>query len=890
MFIFRIIARIRFLFTRKLDKKTEILLADIASGFSPVLESFMDHYVSNRELEAIKEKWQSTYRSARTKWIPQSHPRYHAMQSFLNAYPVLDKIVLEYNKDFVVAEKERYAGLFSDIDGKSLDDQQRTVVVTGEDYNLVLAGAGSGKTLTISGKVKYLCEAKGVNPEDILLIAFTRKASDEMKNRINGKLGIAVDTFTFHKLGLSIISSAKNEKPDVADSLKQYVSTYLTNIIVNKAEEIKLLIEYFAYYLKIPADLDMFESLGDAYDYERGADFETLQSKYEQARYVGDAEKNGLFQRQTLKHEKVKSLAEVEIANFLFLNGVNYEYEAKYRFPTSDSTHRVYRPDFYLPDYDIYIEHFGIDRNGELPWLSPIEADIYKEGMKWKREVHAQNNTCLLETYSYYSSEGRLLPELEKMLVSQGVVFNVPDFKDIFNTIYSEAGEKYFSEFIELCSTFITLFKSRGYRIEELDTLHYPGSERLTPFYRERTRLFLSIIKPILIQYNEHLNAEGSVDFSDMINEATELVNSGFRVHQYKWVIIDEYQDISVSRFNLVKAILDQTGAKLLCVGDDWQSIYRFAGSDISLFTKFSQYFQRPQILRLEQTYRNSQQLIDIAGSFIMRNKNQYHKDLRSDKHLDYPIVFLCYLDYSIAIVQRVIDRIILEHGPYGSILLLGRTRHDAEILKHVEQFHYNESTGEVVYSLSPETKITFLTVHKAKGLEADNVVLLNFKNYILGFPNKISDDPLLGLVLTDADEYSYAEERRLLYVALTRAKEKIYILVDDVVPSEFYKEFAANPQVEVVHEESDYDRERISCPRCKTGHLVIRRNSHDNRDFLGCSNYPRCDFTVSDTAIIREKRKCPSCGGFLVKRKGISEFYGCSNYPHCFYKQSISN
>ena len=887
MFILRLLQMIRYLFTRRLGQKTESFLEDAVNRFSAVLAGFEDHYVSHRELKGLKETWHPVYRKMKATWIPKSHRFYVGAQNLLTVFPVLDRTVADSNKAFVIAEKQRYETLFSDIDGRSLDDQQRTVVVTGEDSNLVLAGAGSGKTLTISGKVKYLCEAKGVKPEDILLIAFTRKAADEMRDRISHKLGIKIDTFTFHKLGLGIIAAARNEKPDVDDDLKKYVATYLTTTVVSRSEEIKRLIEYFAYYLKIPANLEMFDSLGDAYDYERGADLETLQSKYEQARYVMEAEEEGVPQRQTLKHEKVKSLAEVEIANFLFLNGVNYEYERKYPFPTSDSTHRAYRPDFYLPDYDIYIEHFGIDRNGELPWLSPMEAEIYKDGMKWKRETHTQNNTCLLETYSYYSSEGRLLTELERMLTEKGVVFQEPDFKEIFDTIYSEAGEKYFSEFITLCSTFITLFKSRGYHVEDLMNLRYPGEQKLTTFYRERTRLFLSIIKPILLSYNEHLEAEGAVDFSDMINKATDLVRAGHRVHQYKWVIIDEYQDISVARFNLVKAILDQTGAKLLCVGDDWQSIYRFAGSDIALFTKFDRYFPKPEIMRLEQTYRNSQQLIDIAGSFIMRNKNQYRKDLRSGKRLDYPLVFMCYMDYSIDIVRSAIDRIIEEAGSEGSILLLGRTRHDAEVFKGAEDFRYNEKTGEVFYSRSPVTVITFLTAHKAKGLEADNVILLNFKNDILGFPNKISDDPLLGLVLTDSDDYLYAEERRLLYVALTRTKNRTYVLTDDVVPSEFFKEFTDDPRVEITHDVAQYARERVACPRCKTGHLVIRRNEQDKRDFLGCSNYPLCDYTVNDTAILRENRRCPSCGGFLVKRRGYSEFYGCTNYPRCFYTQS---
>ena len=888
MTIKRVFTAIWFFFARRLSVKTEAFLKSSVCEFCSVITELKDHYVSHRELEELQKTWRPVYTKLTSIWIPKKHRYYDSAKTLLNIYPSLAITIANSNKAFVLSEIERYDDLFSDIDGKSLDYQQRTVVVTGEDSNLVLAGAGSGKTLTIAGKVKYLCQAKGIAPEDILLISYTQKAAAEMRNRINTKLGVNVDTFTFHKLGRDIISAAHDEKPDVDPYLNTFVKTYLSENIVDKPEEIKLLIEYFAYYLNIPAELELFNSLGEVYDYERGKDLETLKSKlktkYDQARYVSDAAYDGSYKRQTLKKEPVKSLDEVKIANFLFLNGIEYTYEIEYPYTTSNRYYSSYHPDFYLPEYDIYIEHFGIDRNGDLPWLSPIEAEIYKDGMEWKKAIHEQNNTCLLETYSYYSSEGRLLTELEKMLREKGVAFRKPDFEEIFNAIYSDAGEKYFSEFVNLCSTFIALFKSRGLQIDDLKSLHIPQEQ--SPFHRERTRVFLGIIKPIIVAYNEHLTAKGAVDFSDMINHATALVRNGYPVHQYKWVIIDEYQDISVARFNLVKAILDQTNAKLLCVGDDWQSIYRFAGSDIALFTQFSRYFQKAEILRIEQTYRNSQQLIDIAGSFITKNKSQYTKHLRSEKKVVRPLVFMHYKKDYVDVLKQTINRIIRENSPTGSILLLGRTSYDANILNSAKDFLYNEKTGNIHYRYSPETAISFLTIHKAKGLEADNVVILNFKNDLLGFPNKIADDPLIGLVLNDADKYPYAEERRLLYVALTRTKNKTYILVDDNAPSEFYKEFLKNPGIEDNYT-GNTPAGTVHCPRCKTGHLTIRKNNTNNKEFLGCSHYPNCDFTVSETSILRETRRCPSCGGFLVK-KGYSNSYVCTNWQRCSYKQTI--
>lgn len=358
-------------------------------------------------------------------------------------------------------------------------------------------------------------------------------------------------------------------------------------------------------------------------------------------------------------------------------------------------------------------------------------------------------------------------------------------------------------------------------------------------------------------------------------------------------MIIDEYQDISVARYKLVKAILDQTGAKLLCVGDDWQSIYRFAGSDISLFTDFERYFGYTRIMRLEKTYRNSQQLIDEVGRFITKNPQQLQKSLKSDKSLDYSIVFWCYDDTPFVAIKKVIEKIIADNGTGKSILLLGRTTYDFEMIRESKLFNIRKTrTGEEIsYIDTPDVPISFLTVHKAKGLEADNVVLLNFQNSKLGFPNKIADDPVLELVLSSSDQYEHAEERRLLYVALTRTKNRIYILTDNNKPSEFIEDFKESESVFFASKGLRLEMAGTPCPRCKTGKLLVRKNDSTNKFFVGCTNYPQCDYTVNDTSILTNKRRCPQCGGFLVKRKGKwGLFWGCTNYPTCDYTENIQN
>lgn len=196
---------------------------------------------------------------------------------------------------------------------------------------------------------------------------------------------------------------------------------------------------------------------------------------------------------------------------------------------------------------------------------------------------------------------------------------------------------------------------------------------------------------------------------------------------------------------------------------------------------------------------------------------------------------------------------------------------------------------GQLQYNASPKTPITFLTVHKAKGLEADNVVLLNFQNSTLGFPNKIADDPMLRLVLTAPEDYPYAEERRLLYVAMTRTRNRVFILTDNKRPSEFFKEFTPSESVFILAQSNT--ETKVQCPRCKTGILLVRKSEGANKYFVGCSNYPQCDYTLQDPTVLTTQKRCPECNGFLVRRRGkYGVFYGCTNYPLCQYTERLSD
>ena len=452
----------------------------ICGAFSAAIQSLkVQGYVCGSQIKAIQEEWKPTYQEFKQLHYYAETETNRLVNSFKQTYGNLNNIFSKWNAEFVAAEKKRQFVLLANIDGKSLDSQQQDVVVSAEDNTLVLAGAGSGKTLTISGKVKYLCEVKKVAPGEILLIAFTRKSADEMTERISNRLGIPITATTFHKLGLDTLKKARNESLDVLEDTSKFVNQYFEKELLKQPETIKLLLEYFAYYLHIPANMDNFDSLGEAYAYEKGMDFETIKSKFDRTQLVDSSVAENRESKHTLRGERVKSLEEVSIANFLFLNGVRYEYESKYPYQTNDANFKVYRPDFYLPDYDIFIEHFGVNKNGKLPWLSDIEEKKYLEGMAWKRQQHRINGTKLIETYSYYSSQGVLLEKLEALLRQNGVKLKEVDYREVFDSIYKTQSDAYFSEFKKLCGTFLALFKSNAYRIAELEKLREKKSRYL---------------------------------------------------------------------------------------------------------------------------------------------------------------------------------------------------------------------------------------------------------------------------------------------------------------------------------------------------------------------------------------------------------------------------
>lgn len=815
--------------------------------FDNLFEEFKSKkkYLSNFEIFNFKEKTNplfDTIKSKKYTHLPNFEREIKQINSFLNTYEKLDSILASRNSKFIETEIVETDKLLSDVENKSLDSQQRKAIIIDEDNQLVIAGAGSGKTTTIAGKVKYLTQRQGVNPQSILLISFTRKSAEEMKERIENKMNIDLPVKTFNKLGLDIIAEVNNEKPSIYESNGkshlERISSFIENSKKNK-KYFDQLIDFISYYLKPYKEITDFKTDSEHNNYLN-------EQKLEGYKMVTKI-KNGI---EITYRERLKSQEEVLIANFLFRNGIEYEYEEKYKYKTASKQFGQYKPDFYLPQYEICIEHFGVDENWNVPdWFKGKDGktakEVYNEGIEWKRQEHSSNQTTLIESYSWQQKKGILLSELQKKLENEGVEFNPIPNEELWSYLQENA-KKDIDDFTQLIDTFLVLLKSNNESISNLkNKAHKEDNERATKF--------LELFEPIYGSYEKYLAGEDEIDFSDMINNATELIISNQYQSSYDYIIIDEYQDISKARFQLIKSLLDQKpNTKLFCVGDDWQSIYRFAGSDIGLFTNFEDNFKSTTIKNfnrvtqksfIEYTYRFDNQLIELSSNFILKNPNQISKSLKSHfKSDETPFTIFKYSDperngsnLNLALNEALAKVFDHSSGEDVSVLLLGRydfeRRNFIKGNSLVENFNKQSNQYEYICKEFPNLKIRFLTAHRSKGLQDDYVIITNCSSGTYGFPSEISDDPLLNFLLSKADQFPNGEERRLFYVAMTRTKKHVCFLVNREYTSKFLEEIEANEKITA-----------LQCEWCDNGKLIERKGPYGF--FYACNNSHYCNFT----------------------------------------------
>ena len=777
---------------------------------------------------------------------------------------------------FVDSELSKWNEFFDTVESMPLTPEQRLSVVVDEDATLVLAGAGSGKTSVITAKAAYLVKAEIRKPSEILLLAFGKDAAKEMSERIKERCGIAVKANTFHSFAYSIIAEVEGEKPALASHAnddRAFINLIkkILEILVKSVKRIaQMIADWFIYF---------FVSPKNAWEFKTKHAFYTHMEKYE---------------LRTLQGEKVKSYEELIIANWLYKNGIKYEYEPVYEHPLPQTGRREYMPDFKLTESGVYIEHFGVRRkilkNGEEKlYTAPfVNREKYLEGMEWKREVHKEHETVLLETYSYERQEGRLLEALAEKL-GPYVELKPRDPETIYDEIVQFGQADSFSRMIGI---FLKKFKSGGYSIQEC-------RERAKELnLGKRAEIFLNIFEAVYEEYQKQLDKR--IDFEDMLLRATEYTKNGKYKSQYKHVLIDEFQDISQGQAQLVKAIKAQNhDTRIFAVGDDWQSIYRFAGSDIHYMHEFGKEFGGEyhkendvhRVVDLGRTFRSVDKIALAAKNFVLQNPMQITKNVTTIKTAKEPVIQLIRTQdkNTEKDIEKVLDEINLKSSGKESVLLLGRYRH----IEPSNLFYLRKKFSSLT--------IEFKTIHASKGLEADHVIILKLENGKYGFPSEVVDDSLLDIVSPEADTFENAEERRVMYVAMTRARYTLTMMMAHDNSSSFGDEIAEDPVYEIKTQEAVIGSQSYTCGECD-GHLVPSKKQSGNIRFqcehtMLCGNsmqacskcgtdLPRCesDDSIAICSCGQQFPKCPACkDGWLVERKGrYGQFLGCVRYPDC--------
>jgi DNA helicase-4 len=828
---------------------------------SAALRNLFDHcdaqrYLSHRRFEVWRQQARAELPQTFVGWVTGFFGRdrpviFTLLRMYWRRVPLRPAL----NERIVEAVLTRRKELFDRVESQPLTQRQREACACDEDATLVVAGAGTGKTSTLVAKIGLLLETGQCRPEEILAISFTRKSAIELAERLEKRLKVDIDVATFHKLGSGILAKTRGKKPSLApfSDSKPEKTKFIASLIKTCSERDDFkrdLVDFLVYHrVRVRQQWD-FKSQNDYQEWIRSNRIVSLDGKPK------------------------KSLEECVIANWLIMMGVPFEYERPYEIDTATESHRQYQPDFYLPTRQIYVEHFGVNAQGQTaPYIDTLK---YQEGMRWKREIHAQHKTRLIETYSWQHANGTLIPTLRAQLEAQGCVFAPKSIESVLDSL-NKAGVV--DQFCELLCQFLTLYKGNGNRLTDR-----PANESAND--RERADRFLAVFRSVHAAYEEHNAARGDIDFEDMISGAAEAVRQGHYRSPYRYILIDEFQDISPGRADLVRALQQShTDCAVYAVGDDWQSIYRFAGSDIGAMTRFGAVFGPSARVVLDRTFRFDDRIAALSSQFVMKNSVQIAKDLLPLRRSPTPSVVLYLRPRSADPRLWSLEQIERLASAEATVLILERFRRDLP----------DEASLRALRTRFPRLSIQAMTMHAAKGLEADYTVI-GLRGGTWGFPSQRTDDALLDLVLTQADAFPFGEERRLFYVAVTRARRKAYLVADSGEDISLFTQELMAEHTE--HLEIAGDRRFLPCPRCRAG--TMRLGDGVRGRILECSNRTDCTHWVvpcsacgnglleptskslfrCDTCRATPER-CPRCGtGVLVQRQGpYGAFLGCSHY-----------
>lgn len=704
-------------------------------------------------------------------------------QSVKNDYPNFD--IEKYNNIILTflsnKYKEYFQNMFKGIDDNIvLDDEQIRAILSDEDSALIIAGAGTGKTTTMTAKVKYLVDIKKVDPSKILVMSYTKKATQELEKRILGDFNIPAHITTFHSLGYEYIRNIfKNRKCSVVDfnDREAIFFDYFCEIFKNK-NKLNDILDTFNITV---TNMQWVFSKWFLQNYENYNTYEELILEYKKYKinevkslpngikgYIDYWVEKRINQENiiTIQGELVKSASEAVIANFLYKNNIFYSYEKIYTELMDNN--KIYKPDFTIDigGEEIYIEYFGLD------------DEKYNKNKKEKIKFHKEHNNKFIELDK--TPLENIEKELSIKLQEFGIKLNKRSDEEIYSRILDNNK-----------LSLIYPFKNFFYDVIDVikESINRDNYQRIIKDYieklnseKEQAKKQYSYINEFYIYYQRQLYGAEiyKFDYSDLLYYANKYIeNLGINNDlNFEYIIIDEYQDISQFKYELTKKTVDRNHAKIYAVGDDWQSIYSFSGSRIEYIYNFKDYFKDAVIFRISRTYRNSQELLNVSGEFVMRNPDQIKKYLESSKHLDKPIEFIYFDNGQEYETLKDIILNIHKNNPTHNILVLGRT--NAIIKRCFDTDYFNDELGTKISFIGYEDiDLEGMTIHKSKGLTFDEVIVIGLNKSFPSSDKEIYWITSLFRYPTINERIPYAEERRLFYVALTRTKNKVYLLVN---------------------------------------------------------------------------------------------------------------
>lgn len=737
-----------------------------------------------------------------------------------------------YNAAFIDRERDRYGHLVTDLGDGDVDltDEQCRAVFQNAEYNQVIAGAGTGKTLSLTCRIAYLIE-KGVDPEDIAALTFTNKAVDTMRDRLRSFFGItSVDVRTINSFGREIIDEFGSLPRDTIDGPENFIERHTTSGFADLPDAFA---HHYRQYLSAKS--------ADYVDESEFDDREELVRERRERRY------------ETLKGEEVKSVDEKVIADFLFEHGVTYRYEAEAAWADTGRGERVYEPDFYLPEHDIYIEHWGIDERGEvasffqaegadeeqsgsedetdaaatgtdgadrdaaggpapepaLDWedVDPASRD-YCETLLLKRRAFKDSEYDLIDTYHFEQRAGRLREALESRLRARDVGLELLGPEELHERVV-DAAEEY--ELVQEFTRFVQT--ARRYRLESDDVLARLDESNPAQYHFGRCGAIL------LEAYRTHLREENRIDYLGMILQAVPLVRDNHELKaEFEHVLVDEFQDISPPQAGLFDALSEgPDGPTLFAVGDDWQSIYGFRGGEPRFFIDFEAQFGPPDVTKQTLNFRSAPAIVKAGNAVISHNDRQIDKEVRAAKDVKTePRLHVLggdddsYVDATgVRAAVQAYDWLFTgsEEGVRSpeDVMILCRYDTGSDHIEKTKEYlrrlnlpyrGYTDSGREDVYAprkgvfadADPEDAISIYSIHRAKGEEAECVILLHVATNGQAFPADEQETDLLDPV-DDAAIDTIAEERRLFYVGVTRAESELHVLTKAESRSPFVEE-----------------------------------------------------------------------------------------------------